>query len=373
MMPVSGLCDSVSDMLRFAFAFLAAMSLSACGTRGTCTAATCMGCCSRDDRCVMATDATACGRNGSSCNSCAAGQTCNAGACDLPGSTGGGTAGAGGSAVGVGGGNSAGGIALAGGAAGGAVDLCSDDAKLVYVVDSNGTFSSFNPREAGSGRAFTDKGPLRCPAMGGAQPFSMSVDRDAKAWVVYDDGELFRVDVNSLACTRIAVMSPSNAKVYGMGFVTDIAGGSSDTLYIAGNPVGSSFTNSQFGTLATTAPFSVTLRAPLVGSPELTGTGDAHLWAFFPNVSPPVVSELDKRNGTTLRSFQAPMLMGTPAAWAFAFWGGDFWIFLQRQNEPSTTVYRMNGTTGAMTTPIPDSGRRIVGAGVSTCAPIMIQ
>ena len=41
--------------------------------------------------------------------------------------------------------------------------------------------------------------------------------------------------------------------------------------------------------------------------------------------------------------------------------------------ETSTTVYRMNGTTGAVTTPIPNSGRRIVGAGVSTCAPIMIE
>ena len=129
----------------------------------------------------------------------------------------------------------------------------------------------------------------------------------------------------------------------------------------------------RFGTLATASPFNVTLRAQLTGAPELTGTGDAHLWAFFPNVSPPLVSELNKQNGMTLRSFQAPTLMGQPTAWAFAFWGGDFWIFLQRQNEASTTVYRMNGTTGAVTTPIPNSGRRIVGAGVSTCAPIMIE
>ncbi|MDP1915667.1 MAG: hypothetical protein Q8L14_05450, partial [Myxococcales bacterium] len=265
------------------------------------------------------------------------------------------------------------GSAQAGGSAGGAVDLCSDDAKLVYVVDSNGTFSSFNPRLAGMPGAFTDKGRLNCPASGGAQPFSMGVDRDAKAWVVYGNGELFRVDVNTLACSRIAVMSPNNAKVYGMGFVTDTAGGTTDTLYIAGNAVSSMFTNSQFGTLATTSPFNVTLRAQLTGAPELTGTGDAHLWAFFPNLSPPLVSELNKQNGMTLRSFPAPTLMGQPTAWAFAFWGGDFWIFLQRQNEASTTVYRMNGTTGAVTTPIPNSGRRIVGAGVSTCAPIMIE
>lgn len=290
-------------MTRFAILALSAVLLSGCGTRGTCSQATCMGCCSRDDRCVTATDATACGRNGSSCNSCAAGQTCNSGACSIPGVTGGGGAGGSATAGGsvVGGGSSAGGNAQAGGAAGGAVDLCSDDAKLVYVVDSNGTFSSFNPRLAGMPGAFTDKGRLSCPASGGATPFSMSVDRDAKAWVVYGNGELFRVDVNTLACSRIAVMSPSNAKVYGMGFVTDTVGGTTDTLYIAGNAVSSMFTNSQFGRLATTSPFTVTLRAPLTGAPELTGTGDAHLWAFFPNVSPPLVSELNKQNGMTLR------------------------------------------------------------------------
>jgi hypothetical protein len=221
--------------------------------------------------------------------------------------------------------------------------------------------------------AFTDKGRLACPASGGAQPFSMSVDRQARAWVVYGNGELFRVDVNTLACSRIAVMSPANAKIYGMGFVTDVAGGTTDTLYIAGNAVSSSFATSQFGTLSTVAPYAVSLRSQLTGSPELTGTGDARLWAFFPNVNPPLVSELDKTNGTAVRSFPASALAGTPNAWAFAFWGGDFWIFLKRSGDPSTIVYRMNGATGAVTTPIPNSGRNIVGAGVSTCAPIMIE
>lgn len=365
-------------MIRAALVVVAAV-LSACGPRGTCTPMTCMGCCTRDDRCVAGTEPGQCGRNGSTCNSCVSGQSCNGGACSIPGTAGGSSGAGGGSSGGAAGGGPAGGQAgtgggtagTGGGTAGGAGDPCSDDAKLVYTVDSNGTFSSFNPRLAGMPGAFTDKGRLACPSS--SQPFSMSVDRDAKAWVVYGNGDLFRVDVNTLACNRIAVMSPNNAKVYGMGFVTDTAGGTTDTLYVAGNAVGSSFSTSQFGTLATISPFNVTIRAQLTGAPELTGTGDAHLWAFFPNVSPPRVSELDKQTGSALRSFQAPTLMGAPTAWAFAFWGGDFWIFLQRQGEASTTVYRMNGMTGAVTTPIPNSGRRIVGAGVSTCAPIMIQ
>jgi hypothetical protein len=59
--------------------------------------------------------------------------------------------------------------------------------------------------------------------------------------------------------------------------------------------------------------------------------------------------------------------------WAFAFWGGDFWIFLQRMTEANTTVYQIGGTDGSMKGSTPAPGRSIVGAGVSTCAPVVIE
>ena len=59
--------------------------------------------------------------------------------------------------------------------------------------------------------------------------------------------------------------------------------------------------------------------------------------------------------------------------WAFAFYGGDFWVFLERMDESSTTVYQVDGTTGSITSSTPTLTRSIVGAGVSTCAPIVIQ
>lgn len=49
--------------------------------------------------------------------------------------------------------------------------------------------------------------------------------------------------------------------------------------------------------------------------------------------------ELNKQTGGILRTFQAPGLAGMPNAWAFAFWGGDFWIILKRSSDPSTTVW----------------------------------
>jgi hypothetical protein len=57
-------------------------------------------------------------------------------------------------------------------------------------------------------------------------------------------------------------------------------------------------------------------------------------------------------------------------AWAFAFWGGDFWLFTS-PTGPTSKVDRYRPSDGTTTTMIPDTGIKIVGAGVSTCAPVV--
>jgi outer membrane protein assembly factor BamB len=79
--------------------------------------------------------------------------------------------------------------------------------------------------------------------------------------------------------------------------------------------------------------------------PELTGTGDAELWGFFPSEVTPRIAKIDKTNGSELQTFPLPTLTGMPMAWAFAFFGGDFFEFLMRANESSTTVHQVNGQT----------------------------
>jgi hypothetical protein len=126
-----------------------------------------------------------------------------------------------------------------------------------------------------------------------------------------------------------------------------------------------------FGTISFPA-LAVARKGQTTGWPELTGTGDAKLWAFYPDTSPPLVAQLDKSTGTELSRLPLPALAGMPTAWAFAFWGGDFWIFLERGTDPSTSVYRVRGQDGSFSTAIANTGRSIVGAGVSTCAPIVV-
>ena len=266
---------------------------------------------------------------------------------------------------GTGGGGGGGGGGGSGSGSGG--EDCSDAAKLIYTVDQNNQFLRFDPMT----KQFTPLGTLSCPA-GGASPFSMGVDRDTIAWILYTNGKVYRVDTNNaLACTQTNWTTQGNLFNFGMGFSSNTPGSTDDTLFIAGGSDPLFDTTSSLATLNTQTMQSTTV-GTVTGWPELTGTGNAELWGWFPDESSPRVEQINKTNGAAVKTYNLPTLAGTPAAWAFAFWGGDFWIFLMKDLESSTTVYQIDGATGAVKDSIPAAGKTIVGAGVSTCAPTII-
>jgi len=203
----------------------------------------------------------------------------------------------------------------------------------------------------------------------------MAVDRSATAWIIYDSGELFTVNVRALplTCVKTSFVPQLSVAKFGMGFVANEPGSTMETLFISGSDFTSSLATTKFGTLGTTPPFKVTLKGTLMGAPEMSGTGDGKLWAFFPNVAPPKVAQLSKADGSVVKSFTAQALSGSPRAWAFAFWGGQFFMFLERDTDVSTHVWKMDSVSGAVSHPINGTGRHIVGAGVSTCAPVEIN
>ncbi|MEO6952933.1 MAG: hypothetical protein ABI321_14095 [Polyangia bacterium] len=248
-------------------------------------------------------------------------------------------------------------------------DGCSDSAKLVYVVDQDSTLYSFDVPTL----KFTQVGTLNCPAQFGATPFSMSVDRSANAWVLYNSGEMFEVSTTDASCTATShQVGQAGLENFGMGFASDSSGSTDETLYIAGGSASNAGTGgtAKFATMTVPA-LSATAIGSVQGWPELTGTGKGELWGFFPSDSvTPRVAQLDKATGADGTVYQLGALSGTPAAWAFAFWGGNFYVFLQKANDASTSVYKVDGTTGALTTALSDTGKIIVGAGVSTCAPV---
>src|SRR5690606_14665404 len=196
-------------------------------------------------------------------------------------------------------------------------------------------------------------------------------------WVLYSDGSLYRVDTTmpNLPCTKSTWAPQQGLTVFGMGFSTDAQGGTEDTLYVAGGAATQTGSSATLATLSTQT-FTASTIGSVSGWPELTGTGSAELWGWFPSDAlgqgTPRVEQIDKATGAAVKTFTLQDLAGPPAAWAFAFWGGDFWIFLQKGLEASTTVYQIDGTNGSMKGSTPAPGRVIVGAGVSTCAPIVI-
>ena len=93
---------------------------------------------------------------------------------------------------------------------------CTEASQWIYTVDSNGMFSRFDPATL----TFTDITFLACPSH--YSPFSMAVDQNAVAWVVYEDGNLFKVDTGTGQCTATSfVAEPYGpfASGFGMGFV----------------------------------------------------------------------------------------------------------------------------------------------------------
>lgn len=245
---------------------------------------------------------------------------------------------------------------------------CADGTELVYTIDQfNYKVARFDP----SVKTFTDLGSLSCPSSGGGTPFSMSIDRSGVAWVLYTTGELFKAPLSNLAmCTKTTWASQAGLKVFGMGFSTDVAGSSAETLWIGGGmtQMQASYTLAKLNTSSMTA-VPVGMQTQL---PEMTGTGNAELWGFMPSTTDARVVKFDKGTGAALLTYNVPSLAGTMTAYAFAHWGGDFWVFLRKGSETQTTVYQVNGMTGAITGMTAAPGRTIVGAGVSTCAPVVI-
>ena len=113
--------------------------------------------------------------------------------------------------------------------------------------------------------------------------------------------------------------------------------------------------------------------APIsIFSPELTGTGDGELWGFAPGPATAsgimTLAQLDPLTGDAITTFTYPDIANN-GSWAVKFWGGFLYLFLSNGNH-DTAVYQVDRNTGSIATVVANSGREIVGAGVSTCAPI---
>jgi len=244
---------------------------------------------------------------------------------------------------------------------------CADETKDVFVIAEDRSFYSFHPPTL----EFKNKGLLNCPT-GGATPTSMAVDRDGIAWVRHSDGAVWKVSTKDLTCepTKYQPQAESFTK-FGMGFATETKGGSTEVLYLSdSNGAGLAKLNTATLALSFIGPYTGDLAGT---TSELTGTGDGKLYGFFVT-SPAQIGEISKATGDII---DAKPLVGVYAgsAWAFSAYGGDFYIYTAAadgnlpRNGTGSDVTRYRPSDGSVTVVKPHIGFKIVGAGVSTCAP----
>lgn len=248
-------------------------------------------------------------------------------------------------------------------------DGCTDAARLVYVLSQENDLYSFTPNTA----TFAKVGRLECPTNGLATPNSMAVDRHGTAWVNYSDGTLFEVSTADASCSATS-FAPGQAGFlkFGMAFSSNAEGSSDETLYISGLDflagTGQGFGKVDLKTMKVTMLGDYSGNLAGEGA-ELTGTGDGKLFGFFTTQPNATLAEIDKSKGSTSgdKSLEG---VSTGNAWAFSFWGGDFWFYTSDGVSPSRVTQLRTSSDGKIELVKADvGGFRIVGAGVSTCAP----
>ncbi len=237
-------------------------------------------------------------------------------------------------------------------------DDCDHTSDLIYVIArDDGALYTFDPEAL----TFSRLGVLRCGTS--ATPESMSVARDGVAYVRGSDDGLYAVDLTTLACSATSYSDRETGfGAFGMGFATQDADTWRDELFVANE--------GWLGRLDTSS-FSLSSLGRMPSQAELSGNADGELWAFFPLESPATLARLDKEDASVLEEVALPRFpdAGDIDTFAFATWGGEWWLFVREHGMGSSTdVYRVTAE-GEMTKELSEVGFDVVGAGVSTCAP----
>ncbi len=234
----------------------------------------------------------------------------------------------------------------------------------IYLVDINGVLIRFSPKS----KKVHKVGKMGCIALASEWAFSMSVDRFGVAWVNVRPNLLLRVNTKDASCKPTAYKAPSGYGLFGMGFAPTGPNSHTERLFIAS----ASQTYGSTGMLAhldlsTLSPHTIGPYPKAEMSPELTGTRNGKLYGYFPGKYNTLVAQLDQGTAKAVKTWNLPGLGHDAGAWAFAHWGGMFYLFIS--NTGNSRVLRLNPSTGKVITWVNDIGYRIVGAGVSSRAP----
>ncbi len=228
----------------------------------------------------------------------------------------------------------------------------------IYLISSQNQLIAFYPPTLN----FTTIGTINCPGSNGQTPFSMGVERSGTAYSVFTDGKLYRLSTATAGCQSTPyVAGQQGYTTFGMGYSGDQ---NSEKLYVSDNQGGKGLASIDTQTFKLS--FVGAYQPSLPPRCEMTGTSQNELFAYCINsTSGGVVAQIDRFTAKVVAA--SPVKVGTNSdAFAFAYWGGDFYMFNSPGGGTSVTRYDPVTKTETVVATHPST---IVGAGVSTCAP----
>lgn len=267
-------------------------------------------------------------------------------------------------------------------------DSCGSLTRPIYAFDTSNALLRFDPTLIGSQTApIQSLGVPNCnvgsPLLGwtgGKSVISMSVDRMGSVWALYSSGEIFTINPATLACANTGYVPAQTAdwKLFNMAFAGAVAG-NEQSVYVSGGSVDLAsvgnlgkidpvaLTVQTIGALGGTANFSV----------PLAGVGTSDLFGLYPAISSTTyLRQIDRATGAVVGSpLAVPGFGANTSAWAFAHWGGKFWIFVTNDNGtmPITTLYSVDRVTGAQQGELANLPFTPTSAGSSTCVPTTVN
>ena len=210
--------------------------------------------------------------------------------------------------------------------------------------------------------------------------FSMGVDREGFAWVQFSDLQIRKVDVTDPGNCSDPGFVPMQQGIenFGMAFVSNSNSDTCDRIFgnhyngvAQGDMVSEFFNIDPVGLGVNLVGYSD------YGLAEVTGTGDGRVF-LFAGPDPSELVWVDRDSGATLEVTPLPGVQ-TGGGFAFAFFAGDFYFFTDAESDMTSEVTHLdyddsdNNDKQDLKVVVQDAPLRIVGAGVSTCAPVVPQ
>lgn len=227
---------------------------------------------------------------------------------------------------------------------------CAGATLKAYVCDENETLYTFDPATL----ATTPIGQLGCPANG--IPWTMTVDGAGAAYVIYDDWNVYRVDLATFACTQTPY-APGQLGFTGEEGIAVAAIGGVDRFFVYGSNPTPTLAMSDLTSFVLSPVGPAT---PPTGAFPVAIQGDAfgHLYALSQDS---VFFELDSATAGVTHLDHTSLPGG--GNWAVMAYGDQIYLF-----GAGGTVALYDPPTKQLTT-LGSVGFSVIGASATPCVP----